>query len=79
MSALASLSGTGYALLARQHQARTSAAPVALANTGIAATGKRANGSSLSIEMDATGHVIASESPDRTGKKVSSAAVNLFG
>lgn len=79
MTSSASLNGTSYDLLAIQHRARTSAAPTKVADTTINATAKRGHGSDVSIGLDATGNVITSDSTEKSGKKSSSSAVNLFG
>ena len=79
MTSSASLSGTGYSLLALQHRGRTSASPTKVADTNINATGKRAHGGGLSIGLDATGNVLTSASTGKNGKTVKSAAVDLFG
>ncbi|MCE0742326.1 hypothetical protein LWC05_00230 [Acetobacter sicerae] len=79
MTSSASLSGTGYALLALQHRSRTSAAPAKIADTNINATGQRSHGGGLSIGLDSTGNVLTKSSAGKDGKTVKSAAVDLFG
>ena len=79
MTSSASLSGTGYSLLALQHRGRTSASPTKVADTNINATGPRSHGGGLSIGPDATGNVLTKSSAGKDGKAVKSAAVDLFG
>lgn len=77
MSSVSTVSSTEYALLARQHKARTSAAPQTVADTNIAA-GNR----STSIGLDSTGNAIMQKDHTHSDKDKSgtrSAAINLFG